>query len=91
MRKSWSPGLLAVLLTATASQATAAVPLSGQAFPVPSSLVPLVVGAVFVLPAALAGLLSLVRRSRAGLGVIVAATTVAAVLYARPDVLHVIR
>ncbi len=92
MRRSWWGALPAVTLMSVAKPAMAAVALAGQAFPVPSSLVPLVVAAVFVLPAAVAGLLSLLRRfSHTGRGVVLAATAAAVALYARPDLLLLIR
>ena len=65
-------------------------------FPVQSSLVPMVVAAAFILPAAMAGVLSLLRRAGRsigpvlglGLGVVAAAAYAA---YANPNLLAALR
>lgn len=73
-----------------------AIAANGQMFPVGSHLVPIVVAAAFILPAALAGLGSLVKRCRAnpaaflGLGLLaVGALALAAI--ANPQLLAGVR
>ena len=72
-----------------ASSAAFAAP--GQLFPVPSHLVPMVVAAAFMLPAAMAGVLSVMRRAGRGRGAIVGAglavAAIAAVAFIDPGLL----
>lgn len=91
-----------VLLTVPAmhlqaeSAALAAITGLPQLFPVQSSLVPVVVAAAFILPAAVAGVLSVLRRAThalgpvLGLGLIVAGAAAVAV-YADPTLIAALR
>ncbi len=86
-------GVAPVLLVVARAEALAGLP---QVFPVQSSLVPVVVAAAFILPAAIAGVLSLLRRAGramgpvAGLGVVVAVAAAFAA-YADPTLIAAFR
>lgn len=90
-RARW-PVAAGLLWSELVPSAMAATP---QIFPVQSHLVPVLVAAVFILPAAFAGLLSLLRRlgrSRALAGVSLAVAVVALVaFYGEPSWLAALR
>ncbi|MDX2155778.1 MAG: hypothetical protein SFW09_04630 [Hyphomicrobiaceae bacterium] len=101
MRAGWvrvratSPVLVGVASAFAVAGGPAVAASAQQLFPVRSGLVPLVVAATFMLPALLAGVLSVARRAARspgvlGLGALVAAAA-ALLLYARPDLLTVFR
>ena len=87
------PPVMVCLAKGEALAAFAGLP---QVFPVQSSLVPVVVAAAFILPAAIAGVLSLLRRAGRsmgpvlGLGLVVAGAAAYAA-YADPNFIAALR
>lgn len=87
---------LAVLLALILGCATPAAAQMPQVFPVKPSLVPMVVAATFILPAAVAGMTSLVRRAGRAMGPlasvgVLAIVAAALVVYGDPRLLASLR
>ena len=100
MRSMWGRcaglALAAVMAVGVVGADNSAVAADAQLFPVHSSLVPVVVAAVFVLPALMAASMSVMRRAARsagpvlGIGLLVVAAA-AVVVLVRPELLASIR